>query len=79
MPAQEDDDRVGEVPSLKSRPLSIEERIQLKQILDLEQEFISCLERIAKQRGGSTRNLSIAKTEIQTGVMWARKELMGEV
>lgn len=75
MAVQEDDDRVGEVPSARSRPLSIEERLQVKQIQDLERELLSCLDRVAKARGGNTRSLSIARTEIQTGVMWALREL----
>jgi hypothetical protein len=78
MPAQEEDDRVGDIPSLKYRVLSIEERMQVHQIRELERELLLCLDRIAKQKGGNTRPLSIAKTEIQTGVMWALRELTEE-
>lgn len=75
MARQEEDDRVAEVVSERSRVLSIEERLQVGQIQDLEQELLSCLDRVAKQKGGNTRYLSIARTEIQTGVMWALREL----
>lgn len=74
----ENDDRVGEVPSIQPRHFSAEERLQINQIRELEREFISCLERLARQKGGNTRCLSIAKTEIQTGVMWALREITGE-
>lgn len=70
-----DDDRIGEIPFLTSRVLSAEERLQLNQIRELELEFLSCLDRLAKQKGGHTRCLSLAKTNMQQARMWAVEEI----
>lgn len=78
MPQAEDDDRVGEVAAARPRLLSIEEQLQVKQIKDLEQEFLSCLDRLAKQKGGSTRALSLARTNMQQARMWALEEVWGD-
>lgn len=75
---QEHDDRVGEVSAVRSRHFSAEERLQINQFKDLESELLSCLDRLAQQKGGGTRNLSIARTEIQTGIMWALREITGD-
>lgn len=76
--AEELDGRVGGIAS-NGRHLSMEERLQIKQLNDLEQEFLLWLDRLAKQRGGNTRCLAIARTEIQTGVMWAVRDILDGV
>jgi hypothetical protein len=78
MPAYEEDDRVGEVPAIKLRHFSAEERIQIGQLRDLEQEFVACLNRLVQQKGGNTRCLSLARTNIEQGVMWALREIVGD-
>ena len=72
----ENDERVGGVRSVKVRHFSTEELIQVQQLLDLEQEFLEWVDRLAKIRGNS-RNLSLVRTNVEQAVMWGLKEVVG--
>ena len=52
------------------RPLSDNEKAQIKQVKDLGLDFYEFLDTL-----GSTRELSLAKTKIEEAVMWATKHL----
>jgi hypothetical protein len=78
MSLQSKDDRVGITNFLADRVFSEEEKLQINQFIDLEADFISCLERLAKQKGGMTRCLATARTQMQQARMWAVEEVVGQ-
>jgi|HubBroStandDraft_2_1064218.scaffolds.fasta_scaffold02440_12 hypothetical protein len=71
------DERIGNSSVLNDKVFSDEEKLQIKQFKDLEMEFISCLDRLIKQRGSNTRYLSISRTNLEQATMWAIRELTG--
>jgi hypothetical protein len=71
------DERVGPTNFLADRVFSAEESLQINQFMNLEVEFVACLDRIAKQKGVNTRCLSLARTNMQQARMWALEEIIG--
>ena len=66
-----DDDRTrNNVMRHEYRVLSDEEKMQMKLIKDLGLDFVQLLDRM-----GNSRELSIAKTNVEQAVMWAVKHL----
>lgn len=70
------DDRVGPTNFLADRVFSAEESMQINEFTNLETEFIECLDRLAKQKGGNTRCLSLARTNLQQARMWVVEEIL---
>jgi hypothetical protein len=71
------DERVGPTNFLANRVFSAEQSLQITQLMNLETEFIACLDQLAKQKGGNTRCLSLARTNVQQARMWAIEEIIG--
>jgi hypothetical protein len=70
------DQRVGPTNYLSDRVFSDEESLQINELTGLEAEFLSCLDRLAKQKGNNTRCLSLARTNMQQARMWAVEEIL---
>lgn len=71
------DERVGPTNFLANKVFSSEESLQINQLMNLEAEFTACLDQLAKQKGGNTRCLSLARTNMQQARMWALEEIIG--
>jgi hypothetical protein len=69
------DERLGNDPP--ERVLSEEDQRTIREFKDLEHGFMEALARLQKRRGSPTRPLAIARTDIETGVMWACREITG--
>lgn len=71
----DEDDRVGGSPRFQLRHFSTEEILQINQLKELEEETLKILDAMAKIKGGNTRCLSLARTNVEQGIMWALKEI----
>ena len=72
----EEDEKLRAIDFLPSRVLSDEDKVNINSIKSLESEFLLCLSRIEKAKGGS-RYLALARTSIEAGSLWAIRDITG--
>jgi hypothetical protein len=66
---------VNNVMRHEYRVLTEEEKKQMSDFKDMGLAFIEYCDQIALARGGSSRELSLAKTKVEEAVMWAVKHV----